>query len=59
MISEPIIERLIVDFNLDEEKAAVLFFDSDTYSKLSDTETKLYEKDWTEICKLLLNELRL
>ena len=59
MISEPIIEKLIIDFNLDEEKATVLLFDSGTYNKLSDTKTKLYEKDWTEIYKLLLNELKL
>jgi len=59
MISEPIIEKLIVDFNFDEEKATNLFFGSDTYSKLSDTETKLYEKNWTEIYKLLLSELKL
>ena len=59
MISEPIIERLIVDFNLDEEKATVLLFDSNAYGKLSDTDTKLYEKDWTETYKLLLDELKL
>jgi len=59
MISEPIIEKLIVDFNFDEEKATNMFFNSDTYNKLSDIETKLYEKDWTETYKLLLCELKL
>jgi len=59
MISEPIIEKLIVDFNFDEEKATNLFFDSDTYSKLSDTELKLYEKNWAEVYQLLLNELNI
>jgi len=59
MITEPVIEKLIVDFNFDEDKATNLFLDSDTYNKLSDTETKLYEKDWTETYKLLLNELKL
>jgi len=59
MISEPIIEKLIVDFNFDEEKATNLFLGSDTYAKLSDTETKLYEKNWTEIYKLLLSEIKL
>jgi len=58
MISEPIIEKLIADFNFNEEKATNLFFNSDTCSKLSDIETKLYEKHWTEIYKLLLNELQ-
>ncbi len=59
VISEPIIEKLIVDFNFDEEKATNLFFGSDTYDQLSDIETKLYKKDWMETYKLLLNELKL
>ena len=59
MISEPIIERLIIEFNFDEEKATDWFFNSDTYNKLSNAETKLYEKDWTETYKLLLSELKL
>ena len=59
MISAPIIEKLIVDFNLDEEKATDLFYDSDTFNKLSDIETKLFEKDWMEIYKLLFDELKL
>ena len=58
MISEPIIEKLIIDFNFDESKATKLFFNSDTYSKLSDVKTKLYEKNWTETYKLLLSELK-
>ena len=59
MISEPIIGRLVADFNFEEDKATNMFFGSDTYSRLSDAETKLYEKDWTEIYELLLSELKL
>jgi len=59
MISKPIIEKLILDFNFDEEKATNLFFSSDAYVKLSNIETKFYEKDWTETYKLLLGELKL
>jgi hypothetical protein len=59
MISEPSIEKLITDFGFDEENATNLFFNSDTCNKLSDIETKLYKKDWTEIYKLLLSELKL
>jgi hypothetical protein len=59
MISEPIIEKLMRDFNFDEAKAINLFFESGTCNKLSDAETKLYEKNWTEIYSLLLNELKL
>jgi len=59
MISEPIIGKLIIDFNFDEEKTTNLLFNSDTYKKLCDKETKFYEKDWNEIYTLLLNELKL
>ena len=59
MISEPIIEKLIADYGFEEEKATVLLFDSNTYKNLSEPETQLYEKDWTEIYQLLLNELKL
>jgi len=40
-------------------KRGAKFFSSNTFTKLSDTENKLYEKDWTEIYQLLLNELKL
>jgi hypothetical protein len=59
MISEPIIEKLMVVYKFDEEKATNLFLNSKSYSKLSDATTKLYEKDWTETYKLLLSELKL
>ena len=38
-------------------KSNKFIFNSDTYNKLSDTETKLYAKNWSETYKLLLNEL--
>ena len=59
MISEPIIEKLIVDFGFDEKTATDKFFSSNTFSHIADTSTHLYEKDWTEIYKLLLYELKL
>jgi hypothetical protein len=58
-IGEPVVEKLVTDFGFDEKIAADKFFSSNTLAKLSDTETKLYEKDWIEIYKLLLNELKL
>jgi len=59
VISEPIIEKLVEAFNVDEKKAATLFFGSNTCRELSDRETKLYEKNWTEIYELLLTELKM
>ncbi|MCL2416900.1 MAG: DUF3990 domain-containing protein [Bacteroidales bacterium] len=58
-IGEPIVERLVADFNLDEKTATDKFFSSNTFSKLADTSNKFYEKDWTEIYDLLLHELSL
>ena len=58
-IGEPIVGKLVVDFGLDEATAADKFFSSNTFSKLANTSTYLFEKDWTEIYKLLLNELNL
>jgi len=58
-IGEPIVEKLVTDFNLDEQTATDKFFSSNTFSKLSDRDTKLYEKDWNETYKMLLSELNL
>jgi len=58
-ISELVIAKLVTDWDFDEETATDKFFSSDTFSKLADTSNQLYEKDWTEIYKLLLDELKL
>jgi hypothetical protein len=58
-ISEPVVEKLVTDFGFDEQTATDKFFSSDTFSKLADTETKMYEKDWNEIYEQLLNELKI
>jgi hypothetical protein len=58
-IGEPIVEKLVTDFDLDEKDAVDKFFSSNTFSKLADTSNKLYEKNWTEIYNLLLCELKL
>ena len=58
-IGEPIVEKLVTDFNFGEQIATDKFFSSNTFSKLSDKETKLYEKDWAEIYTMLLSELNL
>jgi hypothetical protein len=57
-IGEPIVEKLVTDFDFDEQTATDKFFSSSTFSKLSDATTKLYEKDWNEIYQLLLHELK-
>jgi len=58
-ISELIVEKLVADFEFNEQTATDKFFSSDIFAKLSDTETELSEKDWADIYKLLLIELKL
>jgi hypothetical protein len=57
-ISELIVENLVIDFDIDEQTATDRFFSSEVFFKLSDTKTRFYEKNWTEICELVLNELK-
>jgi len=57
-ISEPLLEQLVLDFSIDEEKAADLFYSSETFGKLADEITKLYKRSWTEIYEMLKTELK-
>jgi len=57
-ISEQVVEKLMLDWSMDEKQAADKFFSSGVFSRLADATTKLHEKEWTEIYRLLLNELK-
>ncbi|GAB6012522.1 DUF3990 domain-containing protein [Viscerimonas tarda] len=52
-----IIEKLMLDFDFEEEKATDLFYSSKTFEKLADENAELYKKTWQEIYKLLKQEL--
>jgi hypothetical protein len=56
-ITGKIVERLIIDFGKSEKEASEIFFASTTFAQLADNSIQLYEKDWTEIYKLMLDEL--
>ena len=58
-ISEPLIGQFVLDFNIEEEKAADHFFSSNTFAKLADEATELYKKTWQEIYELLKQELKI
>ena len=58
-IDNKIVEALMSDYHKDEIEAPATYYKSKTYSRLADLTTGLYEKDWTEIYKLLLSELKL
>jgi hypothetical protein len=55
-IGEPLIERLMLDNQIDELKAANMFYSSATFVQLAYPNTKFYEKDWQEIYQMLKQE---
>ena len=57
-ISQPIIEKLITEQHIDKYIAADMFYNSKTFSQLSDKFTELYKKQWTEIYDILKMELK-
>ncbi|MDR0802793.1 DUF3990 domain-containing protein [Fluviicola sp.] len=58
-IVEYIVMQLVEDKKITEEDAVNIFYNSNTFVQLTNETTELYQKDWTEIYKLLLNELKL
>jgi hypothetical protein len=57
-IAEPLVAALMLDRDIDEAKAADLFFASDTFVQLADEKTKLYLKPWQDIYEVLKQEMR-
>jgi hypothetical protein len=58
-IDDAITQSLVMDYDLSEEKAIDLYYESQTYKMLIDESTTLYQKPWTEIYEMLLQELNL
>lgn len=56
-INDAILERLMIDNELDEKEAADLFYDSETFSLLANGNMKLHEKSWEDIYMMLKKEL--
>lgn len=57
-IGEPLIEQLIIEFNIDEETATDRFFSSNTFAQLANKSSGFYKKTWQEIYELLKQELK-
>jgi len=55
-ISEQVIEKLMIDLDIDEKQAADIFYTSKTFTQLADESTKLYNKSWQEIYEMLGKE---
>jgi len=56
-ITEPILGKLMIDCNINEEKAADIFYTSNTFTQLADENTELHKKTWQEIYEMLKTEL--
>jgi hypothetical protein len=52
-IAQSLITALMLDRNIDETKAADLFFTSATFAQLADETTKLYQRPWQDIYEML------
>jgi hypothetical protein len=55
-IDDLIVEQLMLDNQIDETQAVDLFYNSETFKKLSDEATEFYKKTWQEIYELLKKE---
>jgi hypothetical protein len=58
-ITRPIIMNLVSEKGLDKADAADKFYNSTTFAQLADKTTKFYEKDWSKVYELLLEELNM
>jgi len=56
-IGEPLLEKLMHDFDINEMQATDLFYDSNTFTQLANETTKLYQKSWQEIYEMLKKEI--
>jgi hypothetical protein len=54
-ITREIIKTLITDKGLFKADATDKLYNSELFTQLSDKTTKFYEKDWTEIYKLVIH----
>jgi hypothetical protein len=58
-IIRPIVEKLVTEHGMTKSTATDFIYNSETFILLSDESTALCQKSWTEIYKLLLQELNL
>ena len=58
-IGEPLLKKLMLDNQVNEIKAADLFYNSGTFSQLADQSTGFYLKTWHEIYEMLKKELKI
>ena len=59
MLSERILEALMLEKNIDEKTASDIFYTSNIFVQLSDKSTELYLQPWKDIYKILQKELKM
>ncbi|MDR2563438.1 MAG: DUF3990 domain-containing protein [Prevotellaceae bacterium] len=52
-----IISQLLLEKQINEEKASDLFYTSKTFTQLADETSELYKRSWTEIYEMLKKEI--
>jgi hypothetical protein len=58
-IDDLVVQQLVLDFELSDSRASDLYFNSAAYRRLIDESTGLYQQQWTDVYRLLLQELKL
>jgi hypothetical protein len=58
-IARPIIEKLVTTHEMEKLDASDTFYNSSTFTQLSDISNGLYKKPWMEVYELLLQELKI
>jgi hypothetical protein len=57
-IDDAVTQSLVSEFDMTEQQAIDIYFQSKTYGRLIDENTELYKKTWQEIYELLKLELK-
>jgi len=58
-IGERVLEKIMIDNDIDEFQATDLFYNSKTFSQLAEKNTNLYKKSWMEIYEMLKKDLEI
>ena len=53
------VEKLMLDYQIDETQATDIFYNSETFNQLANETTELYKRSWQEIYEMLKKELKM
>jgi hypothetical protein len=58
-INDLLVEKLMLDRQIDEMQASYIFYNSETFVQLANEATEYYKRPWQEIYEILLKELKM